>query len=74
MAFIELMIKLNKSLESRQMGKQAVNQTKKNTGSFTSCFFVATMTAPAISADATHHSNNGLQLFSTEQSAKLHAQ
>jgi hypothetical protein len=29
MAFIELMIKLNKSLESRQMGKQEFNQTKK---------------------------------------------
>jgi len=30
------------------------------------------LTAPAISADAPHHSNNELQLFNTEQSAKLH--
>jgi hypothetical protein len=35
-------------------------------------FFVAALTAPAISADAPHHSNNELQLFNTEQSAKLH--
>ncbi len=29
MAFIELMIELNKSLDSKQMGKQTCNQTKK---------------------------------------------
>jgi hypothetical protein len=36
------------------------------------CFFVATATVPAISADAPHHSNAGLQQFSTEQAAKSH--
>ena len=35
-------------------------------------FFVATATVPVISADAPHHSNTGLQQFSTEQLAKQH--
>jgi hypothetical protein len=61
-----------KILESRQMGKQTFNQTKKILGILLCVFFVAVLTAPAISADAPHHNNNGLQLFNTEQSAKLH--
>jgi hypothetical protein len=61
-----------KILESRQMGKQTFNQTKKILGILLGVFFVAVLTAPAISADAPHHNNNGLQLFNTEQSAKLH--
>jgi len=54
------------------MGKQTFNQTKKILGILLVVFFVVALTAPAISADAPHHSNNGLQLFNTEQSAKQH--
>ena len=54
------------------MRKQAFNQTKKILGIFLFVLLVVAVTAPAISADAPHHSNNGLQLFNTEQSAKLH--
>ncbi len=55
MAFIELMIKLNKNLESKQMGKQTYNQTKKILSILLIVFFVAAVTAPAISADRPHH-------------------
>ena len=72
MAFIELMIKLNKNLEYKQMGKQTCNQTKKILGIILLVLFVATVTAPAIIADNPHQSNSGLQLFSTEQAAKSH--
>jgi hypothetical protein len=61
-----------KILESRQMGKQTFNQTKKILGIVLVVFFVAALTAPAISADETHHSNKGLQTFNTEQLAKQH--
>ena len=61
-----------KILESRQMGKQTFNHTKNILGILLVVFFVAALTAPAISADAPHRSNNGLQTFSTEQLAKQH--
>ena len=54
------------------MGKQTCNQTKKILGILLVVLFVATVTAPAISADKPHHSSSGLQSFSTEQSAKQH--
>jgi hypothetical protein len=54
------------------MGKQTVNQTKEILGILLIVFFVVAMTATAISADAPHHSNSGLQLFNTEQLAKQH--
>ena len=40
------------------MGKQARNQTKKILGIILLVLFVATVTAPAISADKSHHINN----------------
>ena len=61
-----------KILESRQMSKLTFNQAKQILGILLVVFFVAALTAPAISADAPHRSNNGLQLFNTEQSAKQH--
>jgi hypothetical protein len=54
------------------MVKQTFNQTKKILVIVLVVLFVAILTAPAISADAPHRSNNGLQLFNTEQSAKSH--
>jgi hypothetical protein len=54
------------------MRKQTFNQTKKMLGILLVVLFVATLTAPAISADETHHSSKGLQTFSTEQLAKQH--
>ena len=54
MTFIELMIILNKNLESKQMGKQTFNQTKKILGILLVILFVAALTAPAISADKPH--------------------
>ena len=61
-----------KIMESRQMGKQTVNQTKKILGILLIVFFVAAVAAPAISTDEPHHSNSWLQSFSTEQLAKQH--
>ncbi len=54
------------------MEKQSFNQTKKILDILLVVFFAVALTAPAISADAPHHSNNGLQTFSTEQLAKQH--
>jgi hypothetical protein len=61
-----------KILESRQMGKQTFNQTKKILSILLVVLFVAALTAPIISADAPHHSSSGLQTFNTEQLAKQH--
>ena len=54
------------------MGKLTFNQTKKILSILLVILFVATVTAPAISADKPHSSSSGLQTFSTEQSAKSH--
>ena len=54
------------------MGKQTFNHTKKILGILLVVLFVATVIAPAISADKPHQSNSGMQTFSTEQLAKQH--
>jgi hypothetical protein len=52
------------------MGKQTFSQTKKILGILLIVFFVAALTAPAISAYQTHYSNNVLQFFYTERAAQ----
>jgi Spy/CpxP family protein refolding chaperone len=48
-------MKLNNSLEFKQMGKQRVNQTKKILGILLIVFFVAAVAAPAVSAYGSYH-------------------
>jgi hypothetical protein len=54
------------------MRKPTFTQAKQILAILLVVLFVATLTAPAISADAPHPSNKGLQTFSTEQLAKQH--
>ena len=54
------------------MRKPTFTQAKQILAILLVVLFVATFTAPAISADAPHPSNKGLQTFSTEQLAKQH--
>ena len=54
------------------MRKPTFNQTKQILAILLVVPFVATVTAPAISADKSHQSSSGLQTFSTEQLAKQH--
>ena len=53
------------------MKKPTFKQTKQILAILLVVLFVATVTAPAISADKSHQSS-GLQTFSTEQLAKQH--
>jgi hypothetical protein len=54
------------------MRKLTFNQTKQILAILLVVLFVATVTAPAISADKSQQSSSGLQTFSTEQLAKQH--